>query len=812
MAKKIPIIKLNNGYTSYYPLTVGESVVVTHDIEVKNNVGGYKVGDVVEAVTTFDEIVETLLAGDGKDFEVIVDNITIRKNINDELEVDTEAIFSDKFCEEVTATSGTIINSISQSAGKIYVDTRDLTEDDIPALGTDKVTGLSERLSDLEQPLTVEDLPNITIDKVTGLDDKLNEIIPVDRLPSNIPIDKVSGLDERLENPSIKDWGYWTLNESTETCHRIFWDGSQWRYKDDNGAIVTFDNGLPAVTDPEAYQLEYGGEVFVRSKDVDTKAISQIELENTLTAKDSTQYNSNSFPDSVVGRITSLEEKVGDTTISDEVQKLKGSIKSVNHTSPRNGEDSILIDTLYSHSDGKAWISSDIELVADYNRGVYVNLGLFDTHAIAYDNINKKWLSVGLEKISDSTDSWFRIFTAGEDPYDWQQLGDDLRISFAINTDATVFKNRIFMPGNYSTDNIDTINIVSINGLSQHAFNKTITGIGSCHTKFSCDGNDKLFVFGYGAHYITYDESADELEFNDLDDRMYSSLFEKNYCIHKQEWTGMTSDGQTTWIISGDVGCMVSTDQMQTWQVIADTRYPGKLKYLGFKYYNNYTENHNCFIGVTPDFKIYISKYGDEWSPASDYSHLGTVANVVFGDKYTNYLLVLTTDGKLYRIMVDNMKTISCIYDSLCQQIIYSNGLFIVSRNNLLTDESVNNLQYSKNGFDWIPIKCVGVPSATIIRTISIANGLIRISGNRGGGPYSATFNNKQIATVDDIDNLHSVTSHEISTALDSIKFSSGDKATLLNTNDIVKVLKSVLMKLGMKEEAITMASTVLNS
>lgn len=799
MAKKIPIIKLNNGYTSYYPLTVGESAVVTHDIEVKNNVGGYKVGDVVEAVTTFDEIVETLLAGDGKDFEVIVDNITIRKNINDELEVDTEAIFSDKFCGEVTATTGTIINSISQSDGKIYVDTRDLTEEDIPALSTDKITGLTERLTDLEQPLTVDDLPDISIDKVVGLDDKLNETIPVDRLPPNIPIDKVSGLDEKLENPSIKDWGYWTLNESTEACHRIFWDGNQWRYKDDSGAIVTFDNGLPAVTDPEAYQLEYGGEVFVRSKDVDTKAISQIELENTLTAKDSTQYNSDSFPDSVVGRITSLEEKVGDTTISDEVQKLKGSIKSVNQTSPRNGEDSILIDTLYSDSDGKAWISS-INLHLDSDVINSPDASLQNPLAITYDSNNKKWLCVGLENIGASSAE--RIFTADtNNPYGWKQVGGDILEDpdpSHVNHDAIIFKNRIFMPGFFSDSNTDAIDIISVNGYSRHQFNKnTISSVGTGHTKFAYDSNDNLFVFGYGAHYISQRVNSDELTFNDLDDRMYSSLFQQNTFEYKHEWTGFASDGHKIWIISGDAGCMVSTNYLQTWQLITDSRYPGNLKHLGCKYSNKYPIN---IIGVTPDFKIYTSKYGDEWSLVSDYSHLGNVANVVFGDMHINYFLVRTISNTLYRIMVDDMKNISWILDD-CQNIIYSDGLFI---------SSGDAVRYSKNGFDWQTIEIPIAPYEKI-RTVAINDGIIRIASSSYSGICTGKFN-KQIATVDDIDNLHSITSHELSTALDSIKFSSGDKATLLNTNDIVKVLKSVLMKLGMKEEAITVASTVLNS
>ena len=62
---RIPIIKLNNGNTSYYPLSVGESTVTTHTIEVKNNIGGYQKGEIIPAVTTFDEILTNLFEIEG---------------------------------------------------------------------------------------------------------------------------------------------------------------------------------------------------------------------------------------------------------------------------------------------------------------------------------------------------------------------------------------------------------------------------------------------------------------------------------------------------------------------------------------------------------------------------------------------------------------------------------------------------------------------------------------------------------------------------------------------------------------------------
>ena len=87
--KKIPIKKLNdkNGY--HYPLSVGESTVITHDISVDHNIGNYKAGDIIPAVTTFDTIITTMLNGTGGS-DVKIDNKTIVKNEDGDIQINID--------------------------------------------------------------------------------------------------------------------------------------------------------------------------------------------------------------------------------------------------------------------------------------------------------------------------------------------------------------------------------------------------------------------------------------------------------------------------------------------------------------------------------------------------------------------------------------------------------------------------------------------------------------------------------------------------------------------------------------------------
>ena len=86
---KIPIRKLSDGSTKFYPLGVGESTVTTHSITVGENIGKFRKGEVVPAVTTFDTIITKLLTGTGSG-HVILDNKTINTNDEGELQINID--------------------------------------------------------------------------------------------------------------------------------------------------------------------------------------------------------------------------------------------------------------------------------------------------------------------------------------------------------------------------------------------------------------------------------------------------------------------------------------------------------------------------------------------------------------------------------------------------------------------------------------------------------------------------------------------------------------------------------------------------
>lgn len=85
----IPIRKLSDGATKFYPLGVGESTVTTHSITVGENIGKFKKGEVIPAVTTLDTIITKLLTGTGSG-HVTLDNKTINTNDEGELQVNID--------------------------------------------------------------------------------------------------------------------------------------------------------------------------------------------------------------------------------------------------------------------------------------------------------------------------------------------------------------------------------------------------------------------------------------------------------------------------------------------------------------------------------------------------------------------------------------------------------------------------------------------------------------------------------------------------------------------------------------------------
>ena len=343
---RIPIIKLNNGTTSYYPLSVGESTVTTHNIEVKNNLGGYQKGETIPAVTTYDEILTTIFENEGGS-DIVIDNDTIIRNEYDELCVNKEEIFNDLKCDQVVATKGLMLNSIEQLNGKVTVSTRAIDKEDIPVLDITGVNGLESRLEAVEAPLTKDQIPDIDISQVTGLSTKLTETIDESRLPE-ISMDKIDGLSDALKTPKVEDWGPWTIDGETGECTRIFWDDSQWKYKNDDGILVTFDSGLPSRTDIDAYELTLSDVTYVRSKTSNNSVVTKEGLKRSLTAEDTTVYDSVSSDKSIVGRIKALETGSG-----------SGTVKSVNNVEPDADSGNVVLSELHADSEDKIWKTYD---------------------------------------------------------------------------------------------------------------------------------------------------------------------------------------------------------------------------------------------------------------------------------------------------------------------------------------------------------------------------------------------------------------------------------------------------------------------
>ena len=120
MTNKIPVGKLNNGKTDFYPLSVGESVVTTHDIEVTSGVGTYKKGDTIPAITTFDEIVTNIFSGanNGTDTGIEVDdNLSFTSTNPVQNKVITTRLSNKVGKEEFQ-------NALATKADKSYVDSQ----------------------------------------------------------------------------------------------------------------------------------------------------------------------------------------------------------------------------------------------------------------------------------------------------------------------------------------------------------------------------------------------------------------------------------------------------------------------------------------------------------------------------------------------------------------------------------------------------------------------------------------------------------------------------------------------------------------
>jgi len=701
---RIPIIKLNNGNTSYYPLSVGESTVTTHNIEVKNDIGGYQKGDTIPAVTTFDEILTNLFETEGSGSEVVIDNITIVRNLNDELCVDLDEIFSNKNCDEVTATRGLIINSISQTDGKISVSVRALEGDDIPTITTTQVNGLDTRLTDLEAPLTKDKIPNIDITQVNNLSTKLSETIDVSRIPT-IPISRVDGLSEALEVPIVQDWGPWTKQGESGECYRVFWDNSQWKYKNDDGNLVTFDSGLPSTTSPDAYQLVIGELVFCRHKQ-QCSVVTVPGLKRALTAEDSTGYNSISSNKSIIGRIKQLEAGGG-----------TGTVKSVNGVEPDTAGN-VTLSKLVPDSEGKVWTGSKAVSIqaTKQTTGSFNSVCYGKGRYIAASNANGIWYSDdGLTwQISNKNDGKWNVVRYANGKY---VAGSDNQ-GIAYSTDGLTW---------------------------------TISKSGGTWQDITY-GNDKFVACSNSGIFYSTD-----------------GLTWKTTSITSDKWNGVTYGNGKFVAVPYDANSSevsYSTDGI------------------------NWQEGNVNATANPPDWSWYDVAYGN--------------GRFIATTNFASTCLWTSTNG------IDWEACESCeLSNDHFDGLVYSHGLFIIC-------SSTRGIWVSEDGLTWTRTNktnghyydfCVG------------GGKLLAASYNNGiwysdytYGEILSESNVAQLSPTSSNNEIQNIIGVEVSNKLDEMKFSVADTAEIFTLQDVVRILKNVLIKLGMQEEAITINTSAFES
>jgi hypothetical protein len=117
-----------------------------------------------------------------------------------------------------------------------------------------------------------------------------------------------------------------------------------------------------------------------------------------------------------------------------------------------------------------------------------------------------------------------------------------------------------------------------------------------------------------------------------------------------------------------------------------------------------------------------------------------------------------------------------------------------------ISENEVVSKLTSENSKNWYS----GYPDSIV--------GRIKALEQNGGGGGSGTgdITTEEVKELDA--QLHSVISEEITTKINEVKFSPSDSVEILSTIDVVNVLKNILIKLGMKEDAITINTSAFES
>ena len=93
---KIPVKKLNDGTTNYFPVSVLNSVFLNKEIEIKNTIGGLSKGATLPVNTSLDNLLGRILCDEGLDIPTELDKKVDKDTITDTIITAIESMSTDQ--------------------------------------------------------------------------------------------------------------------------------------------------------------------------------------------------------------------------------------------------------------------------------------------------------------------------------------------------------------------------------------------------------------------------------------------------------------------------------------------------------------------------------------------------------------------------------------------------------------------------------------------------------------------------------------------------------------------------------------------
>jgi hypothetical protein len=147
----IPVKRLNNGITDYFPMSVLDSVFLNRSIEVKNTIGGLHKGDTLLKNTSLQNLFDQILCGSGSDYDELINGKVDKE--------EGKGLSTCDFTEELKTKLESAITEHQDISGKVdKVEGKKLSSNDF----TD------EHLDKLNRAITSHQDISGKVDKVSG--------------------------------------------------------------------------------------------------------------------------------------------------------------------------------------------------------------------------------------------------------------------------------------------------------------------------------------------------------------------------------------------------------------------------------------------------------------------------------------------------------------------------------------------------------------------------------------------------------------------------------------------------------------------